>query len=282
MSSPEPKPSNFLDVLFDTPLYVPLPAFHSGPELIRYGDNWQVKGDYLSNRECPCNDHLTTTWTASIQRDQIQEFLHEGTHHVRGTFRFIAQCTACSNNASTFYLRTVWKLGSVNQVVIIQNTKIGQYPKQTAKPATIFNRFLTTDERELLVRAILSRNASHGTAALTYLRKILEKKIEKIRIAASLKHPADEALKQLGIQRSFDTKIQGLRDHFEPLHREEVYPVFKSSYEAISGGIHAGEEEECCQIFDEYYEIYKEMYEVVENHEKSQKYRDKLKKVEGK
>lgn len=144
--------------------------------------------------------------------------------------------------------------------------KVGEYPPLTAHlPDALKNNF-DKEDADFYQKAIRLRNHNLGIAAIAYLRRVVENRINDMldvlaQAAREQEHPvAEEELKKIGeikAARRLDAKIDYaaklLPEHLKPANLPNPIDIL---HELASDGLHARSEEECVDIFDGCKEVF--------------------------
>jgi hypothetical protein len=136
--------------------------------------------------------------------------------------------------------------------------KIGQYPELEERVPDALKGALDEDDLKLYRNALRMRNFNLGVAAIAYMRRVIENKMNdmlEILHEAAIAHNAQAEVvahhKEMMEEKRFSTKI----DYAGSLLPASLRPSGKPNpmavlHELASDGLHARSDEECVDIFD--------------------------------
>lgn len=160
------------------------------------------------------------------------------------------ECRNCSKNTTSYFI--IWAGQSSNYLF----QKIGQYPELEERIPESLQKALNSTDLKLYKNAIRMRNFNLGLAAVAYMRRIVENKLNdmlEILHEAAVSHnaPADilKHHEEMKKEKRFATKI----DYAGDLLPANLRPPGKPNPMAIlhdlaSDGIHGRSDEECVDL----------------------------------
>jgi hypothetical protein len=143
--------------------------------------------------------------------------------------------------------------------VVTKVQKIGQYPPLSIRVSKPLEKNLGKEHTALYKKALINRNAGHGLAAVSYIRRVVEDKTEElIEAVAQLaeSHQIDPktvgAIRAAKVQKTtYDEKLKiGSTVMPKSMLIEGVNPL-EVLYGLVSMGLHNLTEEQCIDIADE-------------------------------
>jgi hypothetical protein len=161
-------------------------------------------------------------------------------------------CRNCGDNAATYCF--IWQEQKAGNLFV----KVGQYPELEERVPEILENALDGNDLKLYKQALRMRNFNLGIAAVAYMRRIIENRMNdmlEILHESAIAHnaPAEllarhEAMKR---EKRFSEKI----DYAGELLPSGLRPPGKPNpmailHELASEGLHAKSDEECVDIFD--------------------------------
>jgi hypothetical protein len=195
---------------------------------------------YCSNTMC-----RHETWWATTERDIY--FRSEDYVNAR-TFK----CQNCRQNEVEYFF--IWHAREVDTVFI----KVGQYPAMEERVSEALNGALNKEDLQMYKNALRMRNFNLGLAAVAYLRRVVENKINdilEILHESAISHNApEEVLKrhdEMKNDRRFSVKVDYAGDLLPVSLRPRGLPnPMAVLHDLASDGLHARSDEECVAIFD--------------------------------
>jgi hypothetical protein len=190
------------------------------------------------------NCSLTTVWEAKF---------YEGESNNDGFNTKSYTCRNCGNREARYYFR--WHVGAASGSVFV---KVGQYPPLEERVGESLKRMLDADDLKMYRNALKMRNFNMGIAAVAYLRRVVENRMNDmldVLHETAVLHHADkqvlDRLKEAKAERRFATKA----DYAGDLLPSNLRPPGKPNPMAIlhdlaSAGLHGDSDEECVEVFD--------------------------------
>lgn len=162
-------------------------------------------------------------------------------------------CRNCGNNRCYFYF--IWQEHEQANIFI----KVGQYPELEERVSQTLSESLGPADLKLFKNALRMRNFNLGLAAVAYMRRVVENRmndmLDILRAAAEAHNDATPELiatfDALKAEKRFAVKV----DYAGKLLPSSLRPVGKPNPMAVlhdlaSDGLHAKSDEECVEIFD--------------------------------
>lgn len=135
--------------------------------------------------------------------------------------------------------------------------KVGQYPPLEERLPALLQKQLEGQDLDFYKKALRCRNFNYGLAALAYLRRVVENRMNDLLdlIAESAKQSgfAEETLKrleQVKASRVFDEKVTYATLILPPHLRPDGQNPIDLLHDIASEGIHSKSDEECLDTFD--------------------------------
>jgi hypothetical protein len=162
------------------------------------------------------------------------------------------KCRNCGSNV--FHYHFIWQERTAGYVFV----KVGQYPELEERVSERLVNALGSADLKMYKNALRMRNFNLGLAAVAYMRRVVENKMNdmlEILHEAAVAHNASPELlarhKEMRNEKRFSTKV----DYAGDLLPVNVRPSGKPNpmailHELASDGLHARSDEECVDIFD--------------------------------
>lgn len=161
-------------------------------------------------------------------------------------------CRNCGS--STINYCYIWQERKQNNIFL----KVGQYPELEERVPGTLKGALDEDDLKLYRNALRMRNFNLGVAAVAYMRRVIENKMNdmlEILHEAAIAHNAQGEVvahhKEMMEERRFSTKIEYagtlLPASLRPSGKPNPMAVL---HDLASDGLHAKSDEECVDIFD--------------------------------
>jgi hypothetical protein len=162
------------------------------------------------------------------------------------------KCRNCGN--STINYCYIWQERKSDNIFL----KIGQYPELEERVPDTLKGALDEDDLKLYRNALRMRNFNLGVAAVAYMRRVIENRMNdmlEILHEAAIAHNAQAEVvahhKEMMEEKRFSPKI----DYAGTLLPASLRPSGKPNpmavlHELASDGLHARSDEECVDIFD--------------------------------
>lgn len=193
------------------------------------------------------------------------------------------KCKNCERGYRYFALASVRLADGEWQIF-----KIGQYPEVETKPAKEVQTYLNSEEYGFYRKALRLRNSGDGIGAVSYLRRIIESRMDEILglVAEAVQDSGGnaEGLARIETARRstrFDDKVSVANDLLPKYLRPEGLPnPFDIFHDLTSEGLHRRTEEECIQIFDKCRLAFELFFKRLKVHkEEARTYVEELKKL---
>jgi hypothetical protein len=161
-------------------------------------------------------------------------------------------CRNCGKNTVSYCY--IWQERDSNNIFL----KIGQYPELEERVPDMLKSALDDEDLKLYKNALRMRNFNLGVAAVAYMRRVIENKMNdmlEILHEAAIAHNAQAELvaqrKEMMEEKRFSIKV----DYAGTLLPASLRPSGKPNpmgvlHELASDGLHAKSDEECVDIFD--------------------------------
>jgi hypothetical protein len=161
-------------------------------------------------------------------------------------------CRNCGSNTINYCY--IWQERKPNNIFL----KVGQYPELEERVPETLSSALDEDDLKLYRNALRMRNFNLGVAAVAYMRRVIENKMNnmlEILYEAAIAHNAQAEVvahhKEMMEERRFSTKI----DYAGTLLPASLRPSGKPNpmavlHELASDGLHTKSDEDCVEIFD--------------------------------
>lgn len=166
------------------------------------------------------------------------------------------QCRNCLKEKLRYYF--IWERRS-NEATS-DFVKVGQYPPLEERIPAQLEKRLGANSREDLdyyKKAIRCRNFNYGLAALSYLRRVVENRMNDLLdliadVAREQGFATDQVaeLDRIKTSKVFDDKITFASRIFPPSLRREGQNPVDLLHDIASEGIHNKSEDECIELFD--------------------------------
>lgn len=212
-------------------------AIHSGGA--RYGLLPSRLSMFCDNEKCKHE----TVWETEYAKVTFGEHFLNKKHYV---------CRNCGVQAIHYVV--IWQERTSNNIFL----KVGQYPELEERVSEALERVLGATDLKLYKNALRMRNFNLGVAAVAYMRRVVENRmndmLEILHEAALVHNAPPEALAHHGEmmkEKRFAVKV----DYAGSLLPLSLRPTGKPNpmailHELASDGLHAKSDEECVDIFD--------------------------------
>jgi hypothetical protein len=163
------------------------------------------------------------------------------------------ECRNCSKRSAVYYF--YWKQGKQ----YTEFFKVGQYPELEERVSPTLEGALTSEDLRLYKNALRLRNFNLGIAAVAYMRRVVENRMNDMLAilydAARVHNAPPELLARHEVvmnERRFSTKVDYAGDLLPKNLRPDGHPnPMAVLHELASEGLHAKSDAECVDIFDE-------------------------------
>ena len=177
--------------------------------------------------------------------------------HKHGFTSVNYKCCNCPSTPSAISYHFYWWQGEEDNAVG-QFFKIGQWPALEERVTDGLKKVLDKDDLAFYKNALRMRNHNLGVAAVAYLRRVVENRINDVldvlaEAAQEHSFAADElkTIKAVKASKRFDEKIDYAAKLLPPHLRPEGKPnPIDVLHDLTSEGLHSKSEEECIDIFD--------------------------------
>jgi hypothetical protein len=161
-------------------------------------------------------------------------------------------CRNCGKTTVNYCF--IWQERESNNIFV----KVGQYPELEERVPDQLTQSLDEDDLKLYKNALRMRNFNLGVAAVAYMRRVIENRMNdmlEILHEAAITHNAPAELiarhKEMKEERRFSVKV----DYAGELLPASLRPSGKPNpmavlHELASDGLHAKSDEQCVDIFD--------------------------------
>jgi hypothetical protein len=162
------------------------------------------------------------------------------------------KCKNCAKNTITYFF--IWCKREHDFVFI----KVGQYPAMQERISEALTQALGKEDLAMYRNALRLRNFNLGLAAVAYMRRVVENKIndilEILHESARAHNAPEEVLarhEEIKKDRRFSVKVDYAGDLLPPSLRPKGLPnPMAILHDLASDGLHARSDEECVAIFD--------------------------------
>jgi hypothetical protein len=163
------------------------------------------------------------------------------------------KCSNCGRATATYYF--YWGASSAKSILFF---KVGQYPELEEQVPTALKEMLGHTDLRIYKNALRMRNFNFGIAAVTYLRRVVENRMNdmlEVMHEAAVAHNAQPDIlarhEEMKKEKRFSVKI----DYAGDLLPSNLRPAGQPNPMAIlhiltSEGLHNKSDEECVDIFD--------------------------------
>lgn len=199
------------------------------------------------------------------KREQWWEREEDPSSNDRRTFsRARYDCRNCGQRNARFYF--FW--GRNNESNAYLFLKVGQYPQLEERIPTALERQLKKgDDLEFYKRALRCRNFNFGIAALAYLRRVVENRMNDLldliaEAARQAGYSADELrrLAEVKASRVFDEKVTYAAAILPPNLRPGDTNPIDLLHDLASEGLHRLSDAECIDVFDQSRSVFEHLF----------------------
>jgi len=199
--------------------------------------------------------HVIKHYCRTCEGDQLWS-LQDDSNYWRGFCSTEYQCRNCVKEKLRYYF--IWEHRSNENVSDF--IKVGQYPPLEERiPAQLQTRLGATNREDLdyYKKAIRCRNFNYGLAALSYLRRVVENRINDLldliaEVAKDQGFATDQVaeLDRIKTSKIFEHKIAFASKILPPSLRPGGQNPVDLLHDIASEGIHNRSEDECIELFD--------------------------------
>jgi hypothetical protein len=165
----------------------------------------------------------------------------------------VYKCRNCGSRQTTYYF--YWKREDQKT----QFFKVGQYPELEERVSQHLEDTLNPEDLKMYKNALRLRNFNLGIAAVAYMRRVVENRMNDILdilYEAARTHNAPAGVltrhEEMRNEKRFSVKVDYAGDLLPKNLRPEGHPnPVAVLHELASEGLHAKSDEECVDIFDE-------------------------------
>jgi hypothetical protein len=232
------------EILRNGPLYHEY--IYTGKEAHQVGNN-NSRYSTLPQFKMYCNNGMCrqeTWWSTESPNVYFRdpEHIHERTY----------RCRNCGKNIVQYFI--IWYERAADSIFI----KVGQYPALEERVSEALSEALGKEDLKMYKNALRMRNFKLGLAAVAYLRRVVENKINDIleilhEAATAHNAPADILAhhEEMKAERRFSIKVDYAGELLPPSLRPKGLPnPMAVLHDLASDGLHARSDEECVAIFD--------------------------------
>lgn len=177
-------------------------------------------------------------------------------------------CQNCPNAPSAVRYYFYWGQKDEPADSVGEFIKVGQWPPLEERVPAALEKALDKEDLAFYKNAIRMRNYNLGVAAVAYLRRVVENRINDVLdvlAEAAQEHSfAAEELKKIKDAKSsyrFDDKIDYAAKLLPPYLRPTGKPnPIDVLHDLTSGGLHSKSEEECIDIFDRVRKVFEYVF----------------------
>lgn len=195
-----------------------------------------------------------TLYCESCKKDTFWEaYFYDGENNKSGFNEKVYKCRNCGLNTTRYYF--YWKI----EAQATEFSKVGQYPELDERVSEALETALTTEDLKLYKNALRLRNFNLGIAAVAYMRRVVENRMNDMldvlyEVARTHNAPA-EILARHGEMRN-EKRFAAKIDYAGDLVPKNLRPDGHANpiavlHELASDGLHAKSDAECVDIFDE-------------------------------
>lgn len=161
-------------------------------------------------------------------------------------------CRNCGRSRVHYYF--IWQERKSQNIFI----KIGQYPELEERVSESLSKALDSENLKTYKKALRMRNFGLGLAAVAYMRRVVENKMNDMLVVlheAAVAHNVSSHLlarhEEIKKEKRFSVKVEYAGDllpqYLRPTGKPNPMAIL---HELASDGIHAKSDEECVEIFD--------------------------------
>jgi hypothetical protein len=172
------------------------------------------------------------------------------------------KCRNCNREECRFF---VWWYGRLETGYSFM--KVGQYPPLEERIPTELEQQLRGEDLEFYKRALRCRNFNFGIAALAYLRRVVENRMNDLldliaEAARQAGYGAEELKKldQVKTSRVFDDKVSYAAAILPPALKPGNTNPFDLLHDLASGGLHSLSDSECIDVFDQSRTVFEHVF----------------------
>jgi|SRR5579872_666553 len=241
-------------------------------------ESWPLyrKLHYRGAKDCtdlPANIWLFCEKCKNVQRWGREVFRKVGGINTRikqkvGWADVLYTCRNCPSGPSLVRYNFFWFQDDDDADADGEFSKVGQWPPLEERVPTTLERHLDEEDLAFYKNAIRMRNHNLGIAAVAYLRRVVENRINDVldvlaEAAQEHSFAAEELKKIQDAKRSFrfDDKIDYaaklLPPHLKPVGKPNPIDVL---HDLTSDGLHSKSEEECIDVFDKVRKVFEYVF----------------------
>jgi hypothetical protein len=180
----------------------------------------------------------------------------------------VYSCRNCQRSPSAVRYNFHWSQDDEPADAIGEFLKVGQWPPLEERVPDTLKKVLDKDDLAFYKNAIRMRNYNLGIAAVAYLRRVVENRINDVLdvlAEAAQEHSfAAEELKKIKSAKTsfrFDDKIDYAAKLLPPHLRPDGKPnPIDVLHDLTSDGLHSKSEEECIDIFDRVRKVFEYVF----------------------
>jgi len=194
---------------------------------------------------------LLTLFCDNCKKDTFWETEIYGAHKDGFTHKSY-KCRNCGSRSVTYYF--YWKREQANSLFF----KVGQYPELEEAVSQTLEEALSPEDLKVYKNALRMRNFNLGIAAVAYMRRVVENRmndmLEVLHEAALAHNAPSEVLakhEEMTKEKRFSEKVNYAGDllpsNLRPAGKPNPMAIL---HELASDGLHTKSDEECVDIFD--------------------------------
>jgi hypothetical protein len=223
--------------------------------------------------DLPVNIWLFCEKCKNVQRwgREVYKKISGATYRIKqrsGWNDVVYTCRNCSVDPSAVRYNFYWSQAEVPADAVGEFLKVGQYPPLEERVTDALKKVLDEEDLAFYKNAIRMRNYNLGIAAVSYLRRVVENRINDVldvlaEAAQEHSFAAEELRKIQEVKASFrfDDKIGYAAKLLPPHLRPEGKPnPIDVLHDLTSDGLHSKSEEECIDIFDKVKKVFEYVF----------------------
>jgi hypothetical protein len=206
-------------------------------------------------------------WSRETTRKDTRGISHRIKQRI-GFAEAIYHCRNCPIDPPFVRYSFYWSQKDEPEDAVGEFLKVGQWPALEERVPDSLKKVLDKDDLAFYKNALRMRNYNLGIAAVAYLRRVVENRINDVldvlaEAAQEHSFAAEELkkIKEVKASYRFDDKIEYaaklLPPHLRPEHRPNPIDVL---HDLTSDGLHSKSEEECVDIFDRVRKVFEYVF----------------------
>ncbi len=198
-------------------------------------------------------EHISLFCDNCVKETFWEAYIYAGEDNRCGFSQKEYKCRNCANRRVSYYF--CWARQSDNRTLFF---KVGQYPELEEQVSKTLEKALSPEDLKLYKNALKLRNFNLGIAAVAYMRRVVENRMNdmlEVLLEAARVHNAPAELlarhQEVMKEKRFAVKV----DYAGDLLPANLRPAGKPNpmtilHELTSDGLHSKTDEECVDIFD--------------------------------